>query len=243
MQFPEKTTAMDDEGCLSCRSVLKGLAFFVILLGVGALIRWADLSNFFDTTWMDEKVRDHGPAGVLLFIGLSTLFTGAGLPRQIVSFLGGYVYGVLLGSVLALAGTVFGGVLAFYFARFLGRDLIRKFAGVRFQRIDSFLQQSPFTMALVLRFLPVGSNILTNLGAGLSSIRPFPFFGGSLVGYVPQTLVFALLGSGLKVEPVWRISLSLILFLVSAWWGVVLYRKYRAGRLFSEDGDRSESET
>jgi uncharacterized membrane protein YdjX (TVP38/TMEM64 family) len=82
-------------------------------------------------------------------------------------------------------------------------------------------------MATLIRLLPVGSNVLTNLVAGVSSVPLLPFLAGSLVGYLPQTVIFVLLGSGIHVQPVWRTVVSVALFVVSGLLGVVLYRRVR----------------
>ena len=87
-------------------------------------------------------------------------------------------------------------------------------------------------MTLLIRLLPLGSNLVTNLAAGVSSVGAAPFFLGSSIGYLPQTLVFALVGSGFSVDPELRIAISVVLFIVSGFLGVTLYRKYRHGKSF-----------
>jgi uncharacterized membrane protein YdjX (TVP38/TMEM64 family) len=82
-------------------------------------------------------------------------------------------------------------------------------------------------MTLVIRLLPVGHNASTNLLAGVSGVRALPFLAGSLLGYVPQNLVFALAGSGVNIEPGARLTLAVLLFVVSSLIGVWLYRRHR----------------
>jgi len=93
-------------------------------------------------------------------------------------------------------------------------------------------------MTLLIRFLPFGSNLVTNLAAGVSRVPAFPFFAGSAIGYLPQTVVFALLGSGVAVDPELRFGLSAVLFAASGAVGVYLYRRFRHGRTFDENLDR-----
>ena len=66
---------------------------------------------------------------------------------------------------------------------------------------------------------------------------PAPFFLGSLLGYIPQTLVFALAGSGVDVGAAWRIGIAVALFLVSGVIGAWLYRKYRHGKTLGAEVD------
>ncbi|MCK5166290.1 MAG: VTT domain-containing protein, partial [Rhodospirillaceae bacterium] len=170
--------------------------------------------------------------------GMATFITAIGLPRQVIGFLGGYAFGLAVGTILALAGTVLGCVIAFYYARLLGRaPLQRRFSG-RIRSLDNFLHDNTFSMTLLVRMLPVGSNVATNLAAGVSSVKSGPFIGGSAIGYLPQTLIFALAGSGVAVDPALRISLSIILFVLSGLLGVYLYRHFRHGKSLDVEIDK-----
>ena len=73
----------------------------------------------------------------------------------------------------------------------------------------------------------MGSNLVTNLAAGVSGVRALPFIAGSGLGFIPQTVIFALLGSGIHLDPVLRISTGIVLFLISVMLGVRLFRRYR----------------
>ena len=218
--------------------LLRGLVLFTSLVLVGFVLRSTELGAVFDESWIDAYVRGQGPVGFLSFICLGLVFTAVGLPRQIIGFLAGYAFGFAEGTGLALAATTLGCVVTFYYARFLGRDfVVHKFPS-KVRRIDAFLNQGPLAMTLLIRFLPLGSNLATNLAAGVSGVRGLPFIAGSLIGYLPQTIVFALVGSGIGIDPVFRISLGGVLFALSGVLGVYLYRRYRHGMTFDEDVDR-----
>ncbi|WP_084458261.1 TVP38/TMEM64 family protein [Desulfocurvus vexinensis] len=222
------------------RIFLKGLVLIASLVAAGLAARHLGLADALNEGWMDAHIRGQGLLGWLTFLALAALATGAGLPRQVVGFLAGYVYGFLAGTLLGVAGTLLGAALSFFYARLLGRGLVarrlaRRAAG-RVARADAFLSQAPFSTALIIRLMPVGSNILTNLLAGVSSVAALPFLLGSALGFVPQTAIFALLGSGFKVDLAWRVSLSAVLFALSSWLGWRIYRaRRRAAALVDED--------
>jgi uncharacterized membrane protein YdjX (TVP38/TMEM64 family) len=81
----------------------------------------------------------------------------------------------------------------------------------------------PFTATLMLRLMPVGSNILLNLAAGLSAVRLLPFLAASAIGFVPQTLIFALFGQAPNHAHMF--VLGGMMFLASAAVGVILLRR------------------
>ena len=119
----------------------------------------------------------------------------------------------------------------------IGRPLVSARLGARVQRIEDFLAAHPFWMTVLIRRLPVGNNFATNLAAGVSRVPALPFFLGSLLGYIPQTLVFALAGSGVDVGASSRIGIAAALFLVSGVIGAWLYRKYRHGKTLGAEVD------
>jgi len=219
---------------MKARVILKGLALMLSLALLGYLFNASDLGSSVNEAWIDARVRGHGINGALLFLLMGGLFTAIGLPRQIIAFLGGYAFSVGLGTLLGALAALLGCMLSFFYARFFGQGLLRARLGVRAGRFDRFIHDHPFSMTVLIRLLPVGSNLLTNLAAGISSIRPAHFFAGTLLGYLPQTLVFALVGSGVHIAPMLKLTLAIALFLVSMALGVYLYRRRRGSVALDE---------
>lgn len=215
---------------LKPRIFLKGLVFIALLVGVAYLFEVTELSSLLDKDWIDSQVRGQGVSGDLLFVAVGAMITAVTLPRQAVSFLGGYAFGFGLGTLLSVLATTCGCVIDFFFARWFGRDLITARFPNKIKRIDDFIHDNTFGMTLLIRLLPVGNNTVTSLAAGVSSVRAVPFILGSGLGYVPQTVVFALIGSGIGIDPTARIGLGVALFLISSVLGVYLYRRFRHGR-------------
>jgi uncharacterized membrane protein YdjX (TVP38/TMEM64 family) len=92
------------------------------------------------------------------------------------------------------------------------------------QRLHRVLAAHPFTATLTLRLMPVSSNVTLNLLAGASRLNPRAFFSATLLGYLPQTIIFALLGSGTQVGRGAQIAVGLALFIGAMALGLVLYR-------------------
>ena len=221
------------------RVLLRGLVLIVTLVAVGYGVKAAGLDGLLDEGWIDDRVRGHGLAGELLLIAVGAVTTAVGLPKQLVAFLAGYAFGFAEGTAVALAAAVLGCICAFAYARLLGRDLVAAKFPNRIRRVDAFLRDNPMSTTLAIRLLPVGNNLATNLVAGVSSVRPVPFVVGSAIGYLPQTMAFALAGSGVHLEPVSRFAIAAALLVGSAMLGVRLYRRYRGGRSFDTAIDQA----
>jgi len=204
--------------------IFRGLIVIVVLAAVSFL-----LGDVLDQTWVDAHVRGHGMQGELLFLLTGWLLSSVGLSRQLIAFLSGYAFGFLPGVLLATLAVVAGCMLTYYVARYLLRSfLLQRYAG-RIDRMGRFVHDNTFVMTLLIRLLPLGSNLMVNVAAGVSGVRSVPFFLGSAVGYLPQTLIFALVGSGTSVDQFWQVAVAMVLFVAATVLGIWLYRKYRHG--------------
>ena len=224
---------------MKLRTYLPGLVFLLTLIAVGYVVESGLLGGLLSEDWIDREVRGKGVSGELLYLAVGGFVTAVAVPRHVVSFLGGYAFGFGLGSALALAATEIGCLLDFFYARIVGRPLVSARLGARVRRIEDFLAANPFSMTLLVRLLPVGNNFATSLAAGVSRVPARPFLLGSLLGYIPQTMVFALAGSGIEMGGAPRVALAVLFFVVSGAIGIWLYRRYRHGKSLGEDVEKS----
>ena len=227
---------------MKLRTLAPGLVFLATLIALGYVLESGMLRGLLNEDWIDREIRGKGIPGELLFVAVSGLVTAVAVPRHVVSFLGGYAFGLGLGTLLALLGTELGCVLSFCYARLVGRPLLSARLGARVRRIDDFLSANPFSMTLLIRLLPVGNNFATSLAAGVSRVPAWPFLLGSGLGYIPQTMVFALAGSGVELGAAPRVALAILLFVVSGAIGIWLYRRYRHGKTLGEEVDEALDE-
>jgi len=221
--------------------LIKGFMVLLLLVAIGFLIKSLQIDTSFNEAWIVSNIRNSGVRGELLFVLVGGVLTGVGLPRQGVSFLAGYAFGFIEGTVLGVAATALGCIFTFYYARFLGRDFVKLRYQRRIQRVDDFLYENPFTMTLLIRFLPIGSNLVTNLAAGVSSVSGFAFVLGSALGYIPQTAISAMLGSGVNVDDKIMLIVGVVGFVISGVLGIYLYHKYRNGKSIGERLERQIS--
>lgn len=169
--------------------------------------------------------------GLLGFSALATLACAVGLPRQAVCFAAGVAFGPLGGTLLAEAATLAACLVDFLWARWVARDWARRRLLGRTRRLaelDRLLERETFTAVLTLRLLPVGNSLMLSMLAGLSRARLVPFLAATALGALPQTVVFALLGSGVAVGHAARIVLAVALFAASAVLGLLLMRRRSA---------------
>ena len=205
---------------------LKGAITIAILIALGFAAKTVDFDKIFEALPFsrgDDAGWTNGKSAFLVFSGV---LVAIGCPRQAVSFFAAYFFGLWTGIMLALGGTILGCVLTYSTAR-LFSQFFKGVLGGKLKIAVEFWRENTFFATMIWRFLPAGSNFLTNIAAGVLGLPAMLFFAGSGVGYVPQTIVFALMGSGVEVGSTTRISVSIGLFVLSAMLGLMLYARYR----------------
>ncbi len=204
-----------------------GFATVAICVVLSIAISQLDLFSNFNEAWIDREIRNTGITGALYFFIIGSFVMAIGAPRQLVAFLGGYAFGSALGFLLSTIAAITACMISFFISKLLFRRLILQRFTKQARQVDQFLFRSPTLKTIIIRLFPVGSNFLTNLVAGTTSVRPSAFFLGSGIGYMPQMIVFALLGKGLFIGSEWKIALSIILLLTSSFLSFRLYKNYR----------------
>ncbi len=193
------------------------------LLVAGLLIR--ALPGVDRALFSRELLRD-GLHGRVVFLCIGTLICAVGLPRQAVGFAAGFAYGSAWGVALATIANLVGCMADLLWARTVARDWARrKLLRGRLARLDGFIAGNPFSAILTLRLLPVGSSLMLSLLAGVLGVRVAPFLAATLLGSLPQTVIFVLVGAGTRIGQTTQIGLGAALFVASGIAGGMLLRR------------------
>ena len=206
---------------------IKLLLFTLIIITIVQLVPQLPSLNTFDQAWVDSHTRDNGLTGVINFVFISVFLLSMGLPRQIAAFLGGYAFGFVEGMLYSTIAATVSCILLLLFSRYFARPTVTRIFKTKVQPINHFLAHDPLIKSIIIRLLPIGNNVMTNLIAGVSKINAFPFIAGSAIGYVPQMTIFSLMGKGVVINSELKISISIILFGLSGALGARLLKKYR----------------
>lgn len=208
------------------KRITKITLLLLILIGVIYEIDNPLWQHIADHRWMATYIHQGGwlaTVGVLIF---GAVFTGMGGPRQLMAAMFGYVFGAFLGIAASLFCSLVGASCAYMLARFvLQRGLRKRFAS-KLDKFSRLVDYQPFVKILVLRLLPVGSNVITNLLSGTIRVRFLPFICGSGLGYLPQTIIFALAGSGVGKANQYQLSIGIALAMISIVLSGWLYKSH-----------------
>lgn len=206
--------------------------WIIALLAVAALAAAAfSALHYFQpyaSTWFESQRLNITGMDWLFWVFLGALASAAGLPRQAIALACGHSLGGFTGALLATLIAFLGCTLDFALGRRWIRHWLHNKYPARLLQLDGLLSESPFLKALALRLFPSGSNLLTSLLAGASSVSAGAFLAGTALGYLPQMFLFGFLGAGATWATEQRQNLSAVLLSASLALAVAVYLKHRS---------------
>lgn len=122
------------------------------------------------------------------------------LPGQILSVVGGYIYGVWLGTVFNLIGVCSGSLIAFSLARRYGRPIVERMIGKSgLDKFDGFFHRHGLIIIFLSRTQFFFPNDIISYGSGLTKNLSWKrYLAATFLGYIPHFLLLASVGKGLQ---------------------------------------------
>ncbi len=178
-------------------------------------------------------LEPYGTLGIfLIFIFLFLQVFLATIPGQAIMVSGGYLYGFWIGLLISYTSTVVASQLCCELARRYGRPLVKKLAPAHL--VDKWTvraerQGIPF---FIFSFTtPIFPADVMNFVAGLSGLSAKKFMVANVIGRLPSSIVFTLIGShglglplNLMIAAFIAITLAALVFW--RWVGPKLEEKY-----------------
>ena len=112
----------------------------------------------------------------------------------------GFIFGTLIGTVIALITLTLGSSLAYIIANFFFQDLVKEKFANRFKFLEEKIKTNEFFIIFLVRIIGGTPIQLQNIMPVLFNIKLKNFFFASLLGFVPQVYIFSALGSGLEKQ-------------------------------------------
>lgn len=173
-------------------------------------------------------LRPLGPYTPVAYLGLLLVRPVTLLPGQILTAIGGILFGGLQGTLLAMLGSLLGSTLTFFIGRRWGRRWVHRALGERAPLLEQAAQENDFLFALVFTLNPlIPTDPILALAAS-SGARYGRTMLGTLLGIIPGTVATAYFGMALSAGHPWVIGISVVGWAVSVVGGIAVgYRVYR----------------
>lgn len=202
-------------------ALLAGLVFLALGLATVAfdLHRHLTLSGLKELHVALSLAYAEAPVPVVLgFMGVTFLSTALSLPgATLLSLVAGAVFGRGLGLVVASVSSTLGALVAMLMARYLLRDLVRRWFGPRLAAIDEGMARDGAAYLFALRVAPLFPFFLVNLAMGLTTLRAWTYTWVTQLGLLAGIFLYVNAGTELaalqSLQDLWSPSVvaSLVL--------------------------------
>ena len=143
--------------------------------------------------WLESR----GWQASLLFILIMAAAIVVLAPGVIFTMGAGFVFGVVKGTLLVVAGTVLGATIAFLIARYLIGERPSRWlmSHVKPENLGEIMKKEGWRMIMYTRLVPLFPFKLSNYFFGLTPVRLRDFVLGNFLGIIPLTVNNVYLGS------------------------------------------------
>jgi uncharacterized membrane protein YdjX (TVP38/TMEM64 family) len=179
----------------AARSERRLLVMVLVVGAVAAVMHLTPLKQFSLNLGQGKtQIQALGFWAPLAFTGLSAVLIALGLPRMLFCWCAGLLFGFWQGFMSGQVSALLGSYATFLFARWGGREWVRRRVEGN-DRIRNLLTRPSTFSIFLIRQIPI-AGIVPNLVLGMTPVRHRHFILGSFLGYLPSSLLVALIGSG-----------------------------------------------
>ena len=195
------------------------IKFCVFLIGIGIAI-FVIIENRHHISprtisHITEFIRSKGIYAVIIFLLLFALKPIlVVIPTNIVEIMGSVLFGPIYGIILSTIGLWLSATVAFYLAKFLGKDFVKSILGNKTVKIDDKIEKDGFRVLLMLRLPPIIPYDALSYACGFTEIKYSHFILASVLGVMPETLCYCILGENFKTPLSWQFIVPISILLI-----------------------------
>lgn len=177
---------------------------------------------------LQTRIEAYGWAAWIIFILLYAVVAMTPIPVTIMAVSGGFIFGVLEGSLLSVVGVLIGCWAAYHLARLLGTEAVRRLLGSHAETVESHLEDAGFQAVCALRLMPGVPYWPVNYGSGAFGVTQRDFVVASVISTVPGQVSLVALGAfiaepsvlyGVVVGVAWIVVIVMTIWAYRSWRG------------------------
>ncbi|WP_226585392.1 TVP38/TMEM64 family protein [Halobacillus litoralis] len=179
---------------MSRKSIIRSLAFIVILAGAAWFAR---TQLEVDPKNIRAYILSFGSIGPLIFMGLYIIGPIVVFPTSVLSLAAAFAYGIWPGMLYIIIGATGAGITGYFMGKFFGDSVLKFHQSKWASSIYERMKGQGFMYVFILRLIPiVGFDILSYL-AGMTRVKLFSFILATVIGMLPGTFAYSLVGTSL----------------------------------------------
>lgn len=207
-------------------------AVVLVALFLAIAYRFGAFAQVADPKSLVHTLVAMGPRGYLAFVIAYTVLQPFGVPGTVFIIAAPLIWPWQTAFALSMLGTMSASVVGFSFARFVAKDWVSARIPARFRAYGEALERNALQTVILLRLIFWMPQPL-HFFLGVSKIKFWTHFWGSLIGYIPPLLLVSYLGGELfdasgNMQPgAWRILAGLLIVTLLTALGIRVYRRQR----------------
>ena len=177
----------------------------MVVLAIGVAVTaffYFDLGRFLSLQALKDNRDDllsftetHSAVAAALFVLTYVVVTGLSLPGAVILTLaGGFLFGVVWGTLFVNLGATTGATLAFLASRYLLHDWVERKFGKWLGPVQQGFAKNAFSYLLTLRLIPLFPFFVVNLVSGLTRMNVGTYVAATALGIIPGSFVYAYAG-------------------------------------------------
>ncbi len=186
------------------KQVKNWLILIILLLGCIAFF-YFDLATYFTFDSLKQHrqlllawTKTHYLLTVITFMLIYIIAVAISIPgATFLTLVGGFLFGIFWGTMYVVISATLGSFCIFLAVRMALESWIEKKAARWVNKMRRGFQENAVQYLLVLRFVPLFPFWVVNIVPALLGVRPAVFFVTTLIGIIPGSFIYVLLGSGL----------------------------------------------
>ncbi|MCP3061617.1 VTT domain-containing protein [Myxococcus sp. K38C18041901] len=198
-----------------------------MLVSVGGLLTLRLLGpDFIDQRHFSDLLAPLGDAAPLAYIAFLAVRPLTLLPGQLMTAVGGMMFGTLAATLYSLTGSFLAAMLLFVLARKLGTRPMKRLAGGKYPALARAAKRNDFLFSFTMCINPLCPTDVMLAAAAASGARFWPSVAGVMLGTIPGTFLTAQFGSGLAQGRTVMTAVSAAGLVLSLVLGVFIGRRF-----------------
>lgn len=196
------------------KDIIKFVIFIILMITMITLciIYYPEIKNNINFNTVREFVGDNKIISCLLFILLQVIQVVVFMiPGDVINATGGFIFNIVLGSILSFIGVVIGSIIVFYIARFLGYNFVNRF--IKKEKLDKFVKffesNKGFVSLFIICNLPFVPKDILMYCAGLTPLKAYKTLPLYCLSRIPGIIIWVSMGANLYSKSIIGIIITL----------------------------------
>ena len=200
------------------KDIIKFIVFLVFLISIIIIcsLYYPKIKDYLNFENIRKFIGDNKLISCLLFIVLQIIQVVVFMiPGDVINATGGFMFNIVLGSILSFIGVCIGSIIVFNFSRFFGYNFVNRF--IKKEKLDKFVSffesNTGFVSLFIICNLPFVPKDILMYCAGLTPLKAKKTLLVYCLSRIPGIIIWVSMGANLYSKSIIGIILTLCILL------------------------------